>query len=280
LESKDKLGVLGPKHTFSDYASDSYILRNKCKCKKVYFSSIWEVFDSIKKKQIAQGIVPIENTIHGTVRETFDALFKSNLKITGQFAMPIHHCIAVLKGTKKSDIKKFVSHQQALNQSQKYLRKHFPNAQQIGFSSTAQAIEAMMKRKSGKAAVVCSEKAAKEYGLRIIERNIEDQKGNKTYFAVLAHEQTKPKGKNIRTSIAFHFKKDHPGTLFGVFKAFNDAKVNMTKIESRPTLPKWGDYIFFLDFEGDLNKPKIAKLLKSIERKVALLKIFGSYLLK
>lgn len=273
MANKYKIGVLGPQYTYSDFAADRYTL----KCEKVFFSSIWEVFDAVKRGEVEKGIVPIENTIHGTVRETFDSLFKSDLMILEQLSLPIHHCIAVLKGTKAKDIKKFISHQQALSQSQKYIRKNFPKAEQIGFSSTAKAIEAMIKRKSGKAAVICSEAAAKQYNLKIIAKNIEDQKGNKTWFAVLDQDPIKPKGKKIRTSIAFHFKKDHPGTLFSVFKAFNEAKVNMTKIESRPTLPKWGDYIFFLDFEGDQNKPQISKLLKSIEKKVALLKNFGSY---
>jgi len=276
LAKNSKLGVLGPQYTYSDFAADRY----SSKCFKKYYASIWEIFDAIKKGEVEKGIVPIENSIHGTVRETFDALFKSDLKILMQLSLPIHHCIAVLKGTKKKDIVKFISHQQALSQSQKYLRKNFPKAEQIGFSSTGKAIEAMRKRKSGKAAVICSEDAAKKHGLRIVAKSIEDQKGNKTWFAVLGKEKVKVQPKNARTSIAFHFKKDHPGTLFSVFKAFNDAKVNMTKIESRPTLPKWGDYIFFLDFEGDQSKPKIAKLLKSVEKKVALLKNFGSYNLK
>ncbi len=264
---------MGPQYTYSDFAADRYGLI----CEKIYFSNIWEVFDALKRGEVEKGIVPIENTIHGTVRETFDSLFKFDLMILEQLSLPIHHCIAVLKGTKKKDIKKFISHQQALSQSQKYIRKNFPKIEQIGFSSTGKAIEAMIKRKSGKAAVICSEAAAKKHKLKIIAKNIEDQKGNKTWFAILGKNPIEPQGKKIQTSIAFHFKKDHPGTLFSVFKAFNDAKVNMTKIESRPTLAKWGDYIFFLDFEGDQKKPRIAKLLKSIEKKVALLKNFGSY---
>lgn len=276
MGNNEKVGVLGPKYTFSDQAADQYINNEK----KVYFPGIWEVFEALKKGEVQKGIVPIENTIHGTVRETFDSLFKSDLKIIYQFGLPIHHCVAVLAGTKIREIKKVISHQQALSQCQKYIRKNFPKAQQIAFSSTAEAINSMKKMQSGKAAVICSEQAAKENGLKIIDKNIEDQKGNKTYFAVLGREFAKPNGKNIRTSIAFHFKKDHPGTLFSVFKAFNDAKVNMTKIESRPTLPKWGNYIFFLDFEGDMNNLKIAKLLKLVKNKVALLKIFGSYLVK
>ncbi len=273
MAKQEKIGVLGPKYTFSDQAAEKFINNEK----KIYFSNIWEIFNAIKNKTINKGVVPVENTIHGTVRETFDSLFKSDLKIIRKYSLPIHHCLAVIKGTKKKDIKKIVSHQQALNQCQNYIRKNFSYAQQIAFSSTAQAIKSMNRIKSGKAAVICSEKAAKENNLRILDKTVEDQKGNKTYFAVLSDYFAKPKGKNIQTSIAFHFKKDHPGTLFAVFKAFNDAKVNMTKIESRPTLPKWGNYIFFLDFEGDMNDSKIAKLLKTIDKKVALLKIFGSY---
>lgn len=279
MVSNCKIGVLGPRHTFSDIAADIFLNKHDLNCEKVFFPTIWEVFEGVKKGNVEKGIVPIENTIHGTVRETFDALFNSDLKIINLLHIPIHHCIAVLKGTKKSDIKKFVSHRQALSQSQKYVRRHFPKAEQIAFSSTAAAIESMIKMKSGIAAVICSEAAAKQYGLRILEKNIEDQKGNKTRFAVLSREQVKPSGKNILTSIAFHFKKDHPGTLFSVFKAFNDAKVNMTKIESRPTLPKWGNYIFFLDFEGNINNFKIKELLKVIEEKTAMLKVFGSYLI-
>ncbi|MFC1811004.1 prephenate dehydratase domain-containing protein, partial [Patescibacteria group bacterium] len=103
MESNARIGILGPKHTFSDYASDHYIKSVKSQGAKIYYGTIWDVFDALKKGKIKKGIVPIENTIHGTVRETFDALFKSNLKIQYQFAIPIHHCVAVLKGTNKRD---------------------------------------------------------------------------------------------------------------------------------------------------------------------------------
>lgn len=272
------LGVLGPKSTFTDQASDWYIHKSSKSVDKVYFNTIWEVFDALKKGNVKKGIVPIENSIHGTVRETFDELFKSDLKIELKFSIPIHHCLAVKKGIRLASIKKIVSHQQALNQSSGYLRKNFSKAQCIGFSSTASAIKSLIMDKKGEKAVICSEKAAKEHGLRVIKQNIEDRKGNKTWFAVLGKETSElGKSKKIITSIAFHFKKDSPGTLFTVFKDFNDAKINMTKIESRPAPKKWGDYIFFLDFEGSADKKKVADTLKKAEKKVALLKNFGSY---
>ena len=129
MANKCKIGVLGPKYTYSDFAADRY----SKECQKVYYPTIWEVFDALKRGEVEKGIVPIENTIHGTVRETFDALFVSDLKILIQVSLPIHHCIAVLKGTQKKDIVKFVSHQQALSKIQKYLRKNFTKAEQIGF---------------------------------------------------------------------------------------------------------------------------------------------------
>lgn len=137
----NKLGVLGPSSTFTDLACDWYIRNFSKKTSKRYFNTIWEVFEALKKGDVSKGIVPIENSIHGTVRETFDELFKSDLVIKLKFSLPIHHCIAVQKGTKISDIKKIVSHQQALNQSSGYLRKQMPKTQHIGFSSTALAIK-------------------------------------------------------------------------------------------------------------------------------------------
>ncbi len=276
------VGALGPQKTFSDLACDWYIQKElKHKARKKLYSSIWEVFNALKKGKIDKAVVPIENNIYGTVRETFDSLFKSAFSIILQFSLPVHHCLAVKKGTKKSKIDKIISHQQALNQCRAYLRKNYPEAQRISFQSSVAAIKKVISARNLHRAVICSVKAAKDYDLKILDQNIEDQKKNRTLFAVLSKEpKIDVKGKNMRTSIAFHFQKDSPGTLFSVFKEFNDAKINMTKIESRPTLPKWGDYIFFLDFEGSLNDSNVKKILKKVKTKVALLKVFGSYPLK
>jgi prephenate dehydratase len=290
---KLELGVLGPKFTFSDIAGDWYLSNFKDK-KRLFFnkklySYIWEVFEGLNCGEIQHGIVPIENSIYGTVRETLDYLFKSDVKIIQQFSLPIHHCIAVKEGTKRKDITKVISHQQALSQCHDYLRKNYKGCELSAYSSTAMAIKSLMKV-HGKgelvSAVICSQKAAKEYKLRILDIGIQDVKSNKTSFVVLARDSQDPSPKfalptksqkNIKTSIVFHFTKDSPGTLFSVFKDFNDAKVNMTRIESRPAPKKCGDYLFFLDFEGNIADRKIQKLLKKIEEKVALLKVFGSY---
>lgn len=278
---KITIGVLGPEHTFTDIAADLYIKKKlRKKASKKLFSSIWDVFDSLKNKIIDFGIVPIENSIQGTVRESFDAFFNFDIKIIYKFSLPVNHCFAVKRGTKKGNIRKIVTHNQAMHQCRKFLRKNYPDAQLISFSSTAEAIHNCLSDADFNKAVICSKQAALNYSLDIIDENIEDRKGNKTWFAVLANKKAGDivkTEKNIQTSIAFYFHKDKPGTLFGVFKDFADLKVNMTKIESRPAPKEMGDYIFFLDFEGDLNDRKVSELLKRISQKVAVLKNFGSY---
>ncbi len=274
------IGVLGPKGTFTDHAASWYVKTCNLSAKKTYYPTIWGVFEALKNQQIKQGIVPIENSIHGTVRETFDELFISDMLIRYKFALPIHHCIAVLDKKAAGRIKKIVSHQQALYQAGRYVRKHYSKAQLIGFSSTTSAINSLLRDKQGEKAVICSKKAAKKHNLHIIEENIEDYKENKTWFAALTTRSMKQKSLPAQakaTSIAFHFKEDSPGTLFTVFKDFNDAHINMTKIESRPAPEKWGNYIFFLDFEGTNEDPIIKKTLQKVGKKVALLKNFGSY---
>lgn len=274
------IGVLGPKGTFTDHAASWYVRTCGLSVEKLYYPTIWEVFEALKQKEIIRGIVPIENSIHGTVRETFDELFTSEMLIQYKFALPIHHCLAVLNKKAEKNIQKIVSHQQALHQSGRYLRKNYPKAQLIGFSSTASAINNMLLDKECEKAVICSKNAAEKHNLYIIEENIEDDKENKTWFAVLVPRSIKQKyfpAEDMATSIAFHFKEDSPGTLFTVFKDFNDARLNMTKIESRPAPEKWGNYIFFLDFEGTNDDPIVKKTLQKVSEKVALLKNFGSY---
>ncbi|MFC1656295.1 prephenate dehydratase, partial [Patescibacteria group bacterium] len=202
--TKVLIGALGPEKTFSDLACDWYIQKEpKNNFQKKLYASIWEVFDALKKGGIEKGIVPIENNIYGTVRETFDSLFQSKLSIVMQFSLPVYHCLAVKKGTKKSEITKIISHQQALNQCQAYLRKNYPKAQGISFQSTVAAIKKVTSARNLHRAVICSLKAAKDYDLKVLDQNIEDQKKNRTLFAVLSKDpKASAEGKNMRTSVA------------------------------------------------------------------------------
>lgn len=296
--TKNHIALLGPANTFSDVAATKYLDKQKTisKISQKYFAKdMDEIFELVEKGAVKEGICPIENNVHGTVRETLDNLFFRDVHITKELSIPIHHALIVCEHAKKSDVKTIISHQQALNQCKKYLKKNFSKAEFEAVSSTAAAITKLFTSHDKTIAVIAQEIAAQ--GLRILAKNIEDERGNKTTFIVIKKGKT-PVQKNStkttakassktftettskassKTSIAFHFSKDAPGTLFQIFKIFADAKINLTKIESRPTKPEFGSYIFYLDFEGSLSDPKIKTVLKLVEKIVAKMKILGSY---
>jgi len=278
------VGALGPEFTFTDNSAQWLIDDSKQRdCTKKLYNDIEEVVEAVKKGEVNLGVIPIENVIHGSVRETLDSLFLSNLQILFKYAYPIKHVMAVKKGTLIKNVRCVYSHNQALSQCKKYLKKDFKKTEKQAFPSTVSAIKSLLKNRNNNKAVICSKEAALKYNLRIIKERIEDKKGNKTYFIVIGRNDSdknflsKKLKVEAQTSMAFFFGKDKPGTLYGVFKDFKDNSVNLTKIESRPTTKRFGEYIFFLDFEGKLESKKVQKVIEKVEDKVASLKIFGSY---
>lgn len=274
---KANIGILGPKLTFSDFAADKWIKKNKKeKDTRNYYKTIPEIFNALNNNEIRIGIVPIESTTDGTIRDTLDGLFNNNIKIIQEISLPIHHCLAVLPNTKKKDISAIMSKSQALSACSKYIKKHFKSAEIINSLSTVAAMEEIEKH----IAVIGPKKAAEALGLRILDEKIEDNKNNKTTFVVITKKNTRisaPKAPKKKTSIAFYFGKNKPGLLFGVYREFANANINLTRIESRPSRKEFGDYIFYLDFEGDGQNPKASKALNNIKKKVKKLRIFGNY---
>jgi len=275
--SKNSIALLGPKNTFSDMAATDYLKTSNYNLKKYYAKNIDEIFDLVEKGKVEEGIAPIENKSHGTVRETLDLLFHRKVHITYEINIKVHHSFITMSHAKKSDIRKIISHSQALNQCKKYLKKNFPKAEVQALSSTAAAIERLISSNDKSLAAIAPELAGQESQLKIMAKTIEDEQNNSTAFIVIKKGKTAEQKNSTKTSIAFHFDSDSPGSLFTVFKDFSDAKINMSKIESRPTKAKFGDYIFYLDFDGSLSSAKIKNTLKKVEKKVAKLKILGSY---
>ncbi len=275
--SKNSIALLGPKNTFSDIAATDYLKATNSELKKYYAKNIEEIFDLVEKGKVKEGIAPIENKTHGTERESLDLLFHRKVHITHEINIKVHHSFITMSHAKKSDIRKIISHSQALNQCKKYLKKNFPKAEVQALSSTAAAIERLISSNDKSLAVIAPELAGQESQLKIMDKTIEDEQNNSTTFIVVRKGKTAEQKNSTKTSIAFHFDSDSPGSLFTVFKDFSDAKINMSKIESRPTKAKFGDYIFYLDFDGSLSSAKIKNTLKKVEKKVAKLKILGSY---
>lgn len=276
---KNDLAILGPANTFSHIAADKY-----SEAKKYFAHDIDEIFELVEKGTVREGLVPIENKLHGTVRETLDALFQRDVHICREITIPINHCLVCLTHAKKSDIKTISSHLQALSQCKKYLHNNFSKAEKEAVSSTSAAIQKLLSSNDKSLAVIASTIAAHDPKLKILATNIADEEDNATTFVAIKKGRISA-SKNIskdvsnshKTFIAFYFSANAPGTLFTVFQDFANAKINLTKIESRPTQKAFGEYIFYLDFNGHVSEPHIQKALQSVAAKVAELKILGSY---
>ncbi len=272
---KNAIGSLGPELTFSSIAATKW--RGKRPNKIVFFRNITEVAKAVDTGQIKEAVLPIENRLQGKVRETMDVLFTKNIHIVAELNVPIHHQLAVLPGVKKSDIQNVMSHPQALSQCGEFLRKEFPNATWATSNSTAAAFEHIQKTHDKKTAAIGHLVAAKHYGFKILGKNIENDGENETRFIVVARKPLKKAPKKPKTSVVFYFSKDKPGSLFTVFEIFNKLGVNLTHIESRPAPRKLGEYLFYLDFEGNGNKGAGKEAVVAVRKIVKGMKVLGVY---
>ena len=265
------VAYLGPRGTFSEQAARRFFSQKNAKF--IEALTIKEIFEKIVNREIDYGVVPLENSIEGSVNVTLDLLYYLNVKICGEIAEPIRHNLIVKPGTKRRDIRIIVSHPQALAQCSAYIEKNFPKAILKEASSTAAAVKSLRRLK--KAAAIGTRLAAEIYGMKILDENISGDNKNFTRFIVLSLEDCEPTGKD-KTSIIFSVK-DEPGALYKALKPFATRNINLTKIESRPSKDEPWSYIFFTDFEGHRKDEKCIEALKELSKQCKLVKILGSY---
>lgn len=236
-----------------------------------------ETFDEVIQKvefgTAKFGFMPAENSVAGTIVQTFDLLLDSNLNITGEFYLPIHHNLMVLPENQNKAIKIVFSHPQGLAQCAQFINRQGYKPEAVW--DTAGSAQKIRKEKLQDCAAIASKQAAAAYKLKIIASNIEDMEHNTTRFFILGKKSPKPAEKN-KTSILFSTKHE-PGALVKCLRQFSDRKLNMTKIESRPDRHHPWHYIFFLDFEGHIDDPPIAEALLYLLKSATLVKILGSY---
>jgi prephenate dehydratase len=279
-----KIGILGPAGTFSETAAELWLKGKEVgKGENVeikYYETIFDVSESLLRKEVDYGIVPIENSLEGSVGETLDVLSSENaeeMRIVGEVLVPIKICLVSQSVAK---IRKVVSHPHALAQCKRFIRERLKvtikDVEIKSVDSTASA--AKLASQSEEIAALASEEAARKYGLNIIEENVQD-KYSVTRFVVLSSLasgiKTTPTGKD-KTSVLIYLK-DHPGALYDVLGEFAQRGINLTKIESRPSKRAMGDYMFHIDCEGHIEEEEIKEALKGVESKVAMLKIQGAY---
>ena len=267
-----RLGYLGPAGTNTELACLAY----DAAAARVPYPSIPEVGDAVESGSVDEGVVPIENSVGGSVSVTLDLLAHgSGLAIRNELVSPITHSLLVREGTKLADIRVIYSHPQALDQCRVYVAGRLPDAEPVASLSTSAAVEEMLAADVPSAAIA-TERAGELYGAHVLERGIEDFPNNMTRFVVLA-ETDHPRTGDDKTSICFSFDDDAPGILYSVLGEFATRGINLAKIESRPTREALGSYIFLVDLEGHRDDEFIEAALREVERQTSTLKVFGSY---
>jgi len=269
LEMPLNISYLGPQATFTHLAC---LQKFGFSAHYISLNSIDEVFNDVERGRSTYGVVPIENSIEGVVNHTLDMFIESNLNICAEISQEISHNMLSLEDNLES-IQKIYSHPHALAQCKVWLENNMPKTPLHEVSSTAKAAE--MASKERNTGAIASEAAAFLYDLKIVTKRIEDNINNFTRFLVIGKEPAKRTG-NDKTSILFSIK-DRVGALYEVLGTFSINKINLTKIESRPSRKKIWEYIFFLDIEGHIEDKKIKKAIEDLKEKSLFLKILGSY---
>ncbi len=282
-----KIGFLGPEGTFCEEASKLYCRRIKGKIELTPYTTIHDLLYAVDRGKLSEGIVPIENSIEGTIGIVTDMLVKDvNLVIRQEIVINICHNLIAQKGVKLSEVTDVISHPQALDQCKDFLRKKVPKAKLHLAYSTSNAIRQVAtslgeriiahgRVKGSVFAAIGTGAAAKLYGLKILAKKI-NAKENQTRFIVVAKKDHVKTGKD-KTSIVFSIRKDRPGGLHDILEVIAKRNINLTKIESRPSKKALGDYYFFADMEGHRDTKTIKEALVQIKKKSALLKMLGSY---
>ena len=263
-----KVAFLGPETTFTHSAA---LKQFGTQTEFEAMDSIKDVFSSVEKGEADYGVVPVENSLEGSVSRTYDRFLMSELNIVAEISLRVNHNL--LSKHRLRDITKIYTHPMALAQCQEWVHKNLPKAEIFEVSSTAKGAESAGLYINS--AAIGSELAAKKFGLQVIEENIQDLSQNYTRFLVIGKTMPK-KSAHSKTSIVFSAKHE-PGSLFNALEPLKKYGINMTKIESRPTRMRNWEYVFFVDFQGYVEDKDIQDCLGEMRKNTSLLKILGSY---
>jgi prephenate dehydratase len=269
-----RIGYLGPPGTFSEEAVSRCDLAVGGEA--VPFDSLVEAYESALSSAVDATLLPIENSIEGSITTTLDLLVhRPGLRIRREVLLPVREHLLARPGTRLEEVHRVLSHPQPLGQCARYLREKLPKAALEATRSTTEAAAKVAAGEAGLAAIG-SRAAAPRYGLAILADDIQDATENLTRFVLVAREDEAPTGAD-RTSIAFTLDRDRPGGLYEVMGEFARRGLNLSKIESRPTRASLGHYIFFLDFEAHRRDAAGAEALSGVLGRVDRLHLLGSY---
>jgi chorismate mutase / prephenate dehydratase len=269
LEHPLPVAYLGPAGTFTHQAATRRF-GSSARFRPV--RTIADVFDEVERDLAEFGVVPVENSTDGAVNVTLDRLIDADVTITGEITLDIsQHLIS--RATDLAEVKVVCSHPQGLAQCRGWLSVHLPVATTEETASTSAAVE--RARDDATVAAIASDMAAQVHGVPILRPRIEDNPYNSTRFLVIGRRPTTPTGRD-KTSILFSMKNE-PGVLYSILQPFATHRLNLTKIESRPTKRRPWEYVNFLDFEGHCETENVRNVLAEVRERCQFLKILGSY---
>ncbi|NHV98701.1 MAG: prephenate dehydratase [Thaumarchaeota archaeon] len=266
-----KVAYLGPGGSFTMEAAEKYFSGKPYALQP--YPTIRSVFKSVEEDEADYGVVPVENSLEGPVSETLDCLASSSLSIVGEEVLKIAFHLSS-KERRLEDVKIVFSNPHALAQVRMFLDRVMPDARIREVSSTSKA--ALMAAKTRGGAAVCSEAAAREYGLRILARNIQDERENYTRFLVLSREASE-RFKGAARTMLIMILEHKPGSLYRALGVFAKHGLNLTRIESRPVRGKPWEYMFLVEFEGASWDPGVRRALEKLKRKAVETRLLGSY---
>ena len=268
FEQKLRIAYLGPAGTFTHAA----VLKHfGGAVEPIAMNSIGEVFRDVEARASDYGVVPVENSLEGSVNQTLDCLSDSTLAICGEIVLAVHHQLLTREAALE-DVQRVYAHEQALAQCRDWLDRHLSGAERIALGSNAAA--AQRAQTEERTAAIAGTQAAERYDLEVRAANIEDHPQNTTRFALLGHSLPQATGDDV-TSVMFS-TPNKPGALHAILSIIADAGISMSRIESRPKRSGNWDYLFFVDLLGHRDDADVAPALADIESRAALFKVLGS----
>ena len=267
-----RIAYLGPRGTFTEEAAIRYDPEGELES----FPTVAAVSLAVSSGMAEEGVVPIENSLEGSVTATLDLLIhEETLLIKRELVLPIEHYLLVRPGTRTADIEVVYSHPQSLGQCRGFLERCFPKARLEPSLSNAAAADVVAEGVEG-AAAIAPRRNAELRGLEVLAQSIQDSDHNVTRFVVLAGKDSPVTGDD-KTSLCFSFADDKSGLLYEALREFAERDINLAKIESRPAKLNLGEYVFLIDCEGHREDPVVREAIENVRSRTLMLRIFGSY---
>jgi prephenate dehydratase len=257
----------GERGAYSEAAAKSFF----DEIETIPFATFAEVLENTSKGNSEYSILPVENSLEGSVGESYDLLYSTSLNIIGEIYHRVEHCLIGIG--KLEDVDTVYSHPQALGQCRKFIEEH--HMKTIPTYDTAGSVKIVKELNKKNCACIASKTSSLIYNMPIMSENIANNSNNYTRFLILSKKES-TQTENDKTSIIFSIKHE-PGSLFRIIENFHKNNVNLTKIESRPTKSNTWEYNFYVDFEGNKENPKILEMLEKIKQESLFMKVLGSY---